>query len=68
MLFAGLGYAGEASFDAAAAQQADRLVKTHEFPVFPGYSNTIRKADADAHAKKQYELFKLNGKKSLTAA
>ncbi len=44
------------------------LVQTHEFPVFPGYANRIRKADADAHAKKQYELFKQNGKKSLTAA
>lgn len=44
------------------------LVETHEFPVFPGYENRIRKAAADGHAKAQYELFKANGKKSLPPA
>ena len=44
------------------------LVGTHEFPVFPGYANRINKATADSHAKTQYELFKLDGKKQLPAA
>ncbi|PZU22468.1 MAG: hypothetical protein DI589_11285 [Shinella sp.] len=41
------------------------LVETHEFPVFPGYQNGVRKAVADAHAKTQYELFKANGRKPI---
>jgi hypothetical protein len=36
------------------------LVEMHEFPVFPGYKGIPQKATADAHAKAQYELFKLS--------
>lgn len=42
------------------------LVAINEFPVFPGYaSGGPTRADADKHAKAQYELFKQNGKKQL---
>ncbi len=42
------------------------LVAINEFPVFPGYaSGGPTRADADRHAKAQYELFKQNGRKQL---
>lgn len=45
------------------------LVKLNEFPVFPGYKNGgPSRAQADQHAKAQYDLFKQNGKKQLPAA
>jgi hypothetical protein len=35
------------------------LVAQYEFPVFPGYESiATRRADADKHAKQQYDLFK----------
>jgi hypothetical protein len=43
------------------------LVAINEFPVFPGYKHGgPSRADADKHAKKQYDLFKQNEKKQLT--
>ncbi|OWV90216.1 hypothetical protein ATY78_17195 [Rhizobium sp. R635] len=42
------------------------LVAINEFPVFPGYKQGgPSRADADKHAKEQYELFRQNEKKQL---
>lgn len=41
------------------------LVKTHEFPVFPGYRGGPTRAQANEHAKGQLELFKKSVRKGL---
>lgn len=47
-------------------EKLTELVAVNEFPVFPGYkTGGPSRADADKHAKAQYELFKQNGKKQL---
>lgn len=42
-------------------EKLKQLVVQYEFPVFPGYQNGPKRADADKFAKSQYDLFKNGG-------